>query len=261
MIKIRNILPLLGMVGSSQASLVAYYSMEDSGSPLTDQVGGQTASAVDVGQSYGVSGPAGFGNAVSLSGNGSWQLSVADSAEINLANNFTVAGWVNIDSALVKTGANSLNNRILGDDSAWDGDGWSFGVTNGIMRFTRNGVVDADDPTATAVPSDQWVHIAATPTSTGINFYLNGVLTGTHASGADNNTGLGNNGVADPYAIGRAYGNGEGQYFGGMIDEIRVYDNVLTQPEIAALAAVPEPSTGMLIGLVGLATGLRRRRS
>ncbi|MDA7917974.1 LamG domain-containing protein, partial [bacterium] len=163
---------------------------------------------------------------------------------------------------IAKPQAAGNNHRIIGDDVAWDGDGWSFGVTSGIMRFTRNGIIDADDPSGTAIPTGQWVHIAATPTSTGINFYLNGVLTGTNANGSDNNTGLGNNGVADVYGIGRSYGNAQDQFFPGLIDEIRVYDTVLTQSEIANLAtAVPEPSAGLLIGLAGLAAAMRRRRA
>ena len=256
------IISLTGLIGQASATLVAYYNMEQGSSPLIDQVGGEIASAVDSGHQYGAAGPAGFGNAVGLNANGGWQLSVADSAALNLANNFTVAGWINIDSAIVKSQPAADNHRILGDDSAWDGDGWAFGVTGGVMRFTRNGIVDADDPSGTAVPTDSWVHIAATPTSTGITFYLTGVLTGTNGNGADNNTGLGNNGLEDPYGVGRAYGNAQDQYFPGLLDEVRVYDSVLTQPEIAALmTAVPEPSTGLLIGLAGLAVGLRRRRS
>ncbi|YCM42964.1 LamG-like jellyroll fold domain-containing protein [Verrucomicrobiaceae bacterium 227] len=261
MIKIRNILPLLGLVGSTQASLVAHYDMEAIGSPLTDQAGGQTATAVDSGQSYGVAGPAGFGNAVSLSGNGSWQISAAASQEIDLANNFSVASWVYIDSAILgtKSGTNSSVHRIIGDDVEWDRDGWSFGLFNSTMRFTKNGVIDADDSSATAVPLDQWVHLAATVDSTaGVTFYLNGAVTGTNGNTADNFTGTGNNGLDDPYAIGRSYGNGQEQWFPGSLDEVRVYDNVLTSTEIAALV-VPEPSSALL-GFLGMGLVLRRRR-
>lgn len=261
MINTRNVIPFLGLVGGSHAALIAHYNMEDSGSPLTDQVGGQTAVAADSGHAYGVAGPAGFGNAVSLSGNGSWQISAADSQEIDLANNFTVASWVYLDSAILasKTGLNSNVNRIIGDDVAWDRDGWSFGVFNSTMRFTKNGVIDADDPSGTPVPVDQWVHLAATiDSTTGITFYLNGVATGTNGNTANNFTGVGNNGVDDPYGIGRSYGNGQAQWFPGSLDEIRVYDNVLSASEISALT-IPEPSS-LLLGFLGLGFVLKRRR-
>ena len=260
----KKIIPatLILLSGSlSHAALIAHYNGEEAASPIVDQAGGQTAAATDTGHIYSTAGPPGFGNSIGLNGNGSWQLSAGDSAELNLANNFTVAAWVYIDSATQagKTGVSANNHRIIGDDAAWDADGWSFGVTNGIMRFTRNGIIDADDGSGTAIPLDQWVHLAATPTSTGIDFYLNGSLTGSNANGANNNTGLGNNGVMDPYAIGRSYGNGQEQWVPGQLDEIRGDDTVLTQSEIAGLM-IPEPGSAALLGLGVLGFLARRRR-
>lgn len=247
--------------GQAPAALIFHYDMEETTSPLINQSGGEEAIAVGSGHQYGIPGPAGWGNAVGLNDNGSWQLSPTDSVKLDLANNFTVAGWIYIDSAIVKTGLNTNNHRLIGDDAAWDRDGWAFGVTDGIMRFTRNGITDANDPSAAPVPTDEWVHIAATPTSSGINFYLNGLLTGTNPNGSNNFTGLGNNGVRDPFAIGRSYGDGEAQWFAGALDEIRVYDTVLTQSEIANLATtIPEPSSSLLIALFGLTVALRHRR-
>ncbi|MEX2185449.1 MAG: lamin tail domain-containing protein [Pirellulales bacterium] len=216
--------------------LIAYYAMEETAGALTDQAGGQQASAVNAGHRYNLPGPTGFGKAVGLNANGSWQLSVADSAELRtLANNITVTSWVYVESTVVKTGTNSALHRIIGDDVAWDGDGWAFGVWNdGRLRFTKNGVVDQE--VAANVPRDQWVHVAATvSSSTGTTFYLNGAVIGTHGNTANMNTGLGNNGLADAYAVGRSYGAGEGQWFGGRLDETRVYNRVLTPTEIGTL--------------------------
>lgn len=249
------ILGLAGLISQAPAALISHFNMEQASSPLVDQVGGELATAVDSGHQYGVPGPS--GNAVGLNANGSWQLSLADSAPLNaLQNNFTVTAWIYIDSSITKTGGNSNNYRVIGDDVAWDGDAWSFGVRDNTLLFTKNGVVDAFSNGGATVPSDQWVHIAATITSTsGLTFYLNGSVDGTNGNTANNNVG------DDIFGIGRSYGNGEGQYLAGALDEVRVYDNVLSEAEIAALASIPEPSTGILIGLAALATGLRRRRS
>lgn len=251
------------IVPCAQATLVAHYNMEQPGSPLVDQAGGQMAPAVDAGQQYGLPGPAGFGSAAGLNGSGAWQLSLADTVEVNLANDYSVASWVYLDSGILtaKTGLNANNNRIIGDDAAWDADGWSFGIRDDKLLMTKNGIVDAHEPTGTLVPRDQWVHVAATVSSTvGTSFYINGAPTGVQGNTADNNTGVGNNGVQDPYSVGRSYGNGEEQWFGGRLDEVRVYDTVLNQSEIAALM-IPEPSTFALIGLMGLALILRRRHA
>lgn len=253
--KIATILGVAGLVGQAPASLIAYYNMEQGSSPIVDQVGGELASAVDGGHQYGVAGPTGFGDAVGLNANGSWQLSVTDSGQLNaLANDFSVAAWVFIDSSITKTGLNTNNYRIIGDDAAWDGDAWSFGVRGGTLLFTKNGVVDAFSSGGSSVPTDQWVHVAATVSSaSGITFYLNGVVDGTNGNTTNNNLG------DDVFGIGRSYGSGEGQYLAGSLDEVRVYDRVLSSIEVAALT-VPEPSTGILALMAGLSLGLRRSR-
>lgn len=254
--KISIVLSMGSFAAQASATLIAYYDMEQGSSPVVDQVGGELASAVDSGHRYSVVGPTGFGRAVGLTANGSWQLSVADSAALNtLANDFSVAAWVFIDSSLAKTGANSNNYRIIGDDVAWDGDAWSFGVRNGSLLFTKNGIVDAFSSGGATVPTDEWVHVAATVSSAaGITFYLNGAVDGTNGNTTNNNLG------DDVFGIGRSYGSGEGQYLAGSLDEVRVYDRVLSSNEVTALT-IPEPTLGILTAVAGLGLGLRRRRA
>jgi hypothetical protein len=239
--------------------------MDEGGSPLVDSVSAATAEATGAGHLYLQPPVAGLaGSAVALNDNGSWQLDPTESAPLRgLANDFTVAGWIRLDSATMatKTGTNTQLNRFIGDDEAWDGDGWAFGVfDDGRLRFTKNGVVDLDTA-GSHVSADSWMHLAATVSSTaGVDIYVDGSVVENFANTADVNTGLGNNGQDDPYAIGRAYGSGESQWFAGSIDEVYVYDTVLSQEAIANLATVPEPS-GILLGLFGaLAMVLLRRR-
>jgi hypothetical protein len=233
--------------------------MEETTTPLIDQAGGQVANAVNTGQQYSVSGPVGFGNAVGLTANGAWQLSAAESAELgSLVNNFTVASWVYIETGRYGKGTagNARFDRIIGDDVAWDGDGWAFGVQSfdGHMVFTKNGVADVYQPGAVTVPVGQWVHLAATVSSTaGVTFFVNG-----NAEGNANHTANGNVGD-DAYGVGRAYGIGDSQWFPGRLDEVYVYNTVLSQSEIQA-SMIPEPSTALLGGLGLLALARRRRR-
>ena len=49
----------------------------------------------------------------------------------------------------------------------------------------------------------------------------------------------GNNGEEDIWGVGRTYGNGEAQWFGGLIDELRVYANVLDEEDIEGLMIPP----------------------
>ena len=226
---------LFTAVSFAQADLIAHYSMEEATGAIVDQVGGETADPVDSGHVYNVPGPDSWGNAVGLTGNGAWQLDATESAELNdLTNNFTVAAWVYIDSDLrtakIGTGPNANIDRIIGDDVAWDGDAWSFGIrSTGALLFTKNGVVDVNANSA-IVPADQWVHVAAVVSSaTGVEFYIDGQLAQTSTDKRDVKVGN------DVFGIGRSYGNAEAQWFPGSLDEVRVYNTVLTESEVAAL--------------------------
>ena len=231
--------------GTGHGQLFTYFSMEESDSPLVDFASGSTAEEVDEGHLYGEPGPAGFGNAVGLAANGSWQFDLPESQVFNIvANDFSVAAWVYLDSdilAIKDDGPNSALNRIFGDDVAWDADGWSFGVWNdGRIRFTKNGITDSDTA-GSWVDIDEWSHIAATVSSTdGITIYHNGQVAQSWPDRTPNlNQWPGNNGEEDIWGVGRTYGNGESQWFAGFIDELRVYANVLSQEEVAALMIPP----------------------
>ncbi|YCM42965.1 LamG-like jellyroll fold domain-containing protein [Verrucomicrobiaceae bacterium 227] len=240
---------------SLQASEVLHFSMEEASTPIVDQVGSIQALEFGTGHNYSLAGPAGFGNAVALTSSGSWRFSLEDSLRLrNLANNFSVTAWIYLDSATLasKTGLNNQLNRIVGDDEAWDADGWSIGVWNdGRVRFTKNGIVDIDLGEVGAVPTDEWVHVAATVSSAdGSKLFVNGVPVGSNGNLADCNPGVGNNGVLDLWGLGRAYGEGEEQWFGGRMDEVHIFDHVLTEGEVADLMVVdrdPALVTNLLV--------------
>ncbi|MCX6879607.1 MAG: LamG domain-containing protein [Verrucomicrobia bacterium] len=233
------ILPLLlgASLDTGHADIIAHYNMEQTGSPLVDKVGGQQAVATGSGDAYGLPGPTGFYNAVDRTADGSWQLSAADSAELrSLSNNITVAAWINLEPG--RHGKSSNYDQIIGDDSAWNGNGWNFGVVSGpsLLKFTKNGVADIYSPAITVVPGT-WYHVAVTVANTGCTFYLNGTELGPAAGNTDNMITTG----SDPYAIGRSNGGGQEMWFPGSLDEVRAYDTVLTQTEIADLMVAPLP--------------------
>ena len=240
----------LGMV--AQAALISHYDGEGTGSPLVDQVGGQTAVADGTGHQYGVAGPGTWGTAIGQTAQSAWTLSSSDSTELNaLLNDFSVAAWVYLDSAIMatKTGANAKGNRIIGDDQAWNGDAWALGYdsSNQQLLFTKNGVVDAFDPTAGSLGLDGWHHVAVTVSSTaGISFYVDGALSGVNGNTANVvNTG------SDVFSVGRASGSGEAQWFAGKLDEVRVYNSVIDATELTAISTIPEPATLGMIAVFG----------
>ena len=228
-------------INSISAELILHFDMEQTTSPFVDRVGGLEATAADFGHLYGLEGPAGFGLAAGLEDNGSWQLTVDDSAVFReLANDFTVAAWIYLDSdtlpVKVDTGPNPGLNRFFGDDIAWDADGWAMGVwEDGRVRFTKNGIVDLDTVDS-FVELDTWTHVAAAVSSDdGVTIYVDGEAAENWFNVNDLNNGVGTNREDDLYGLGRTYGPTQGQWVGGSFDEIRVYDHVLSEDDVAEL--------------------------
>ena len=231
---------------TAYSQLFVHFPLDEVDAPLVDVVSGLTAEEVDEGHLYLQPGPPGFGTSVGLTANGSWQFDLQESLVFNvIPNDFTVAAWIYLDSAIVatKSGPNAVLNRVIGDDIAWDADGWGIGVFNdGRIRFTKNGITDSDTTDAWVSP-DEWSHIAATVSSSeGVTIYYNGQAVQNWPDRTpDVNPWPGNNGMDDNWGIGRTYGPGEAQWVAGRFDDIRVYAEVLSEEEIAALM-VPDVS-------------------
>ena len=124
---------------------------------------------------------------------------------------------------------------------------------NNIHFGGWGGAADISD--AGAVPEDTWTHVAWQYDGTDKVVYVNGVET-ARAAGANQSA------PTLPVIVGghgRDAADPAGQSFNGLLDDVRIYDEVLDAAAIGAIAnSIPEPST---IGLLGLAlTGLVRRR-
>ena len=189
--------------------------------------------------------------------------------DIDATGQLTVMGWLRPAAPELTT---AHVYRMLSTGSAAGGDfGWGLGLrwslVNNVLepfaRFTAYGVVDKDvriEPTS--VTADQWIHLAATYDNGVTTLYFNGDLLGVHAD-----TRLfGNDSVNNRLVIGGRLGGSNNEQANGLIDGLRVYNNVLSDQEIraaaaASVSAVPEPAV-MLLGLVGAPLlALARRRS
>jgi hypothetical protein len=175
---------------------------------------------------------------------------------------FTYAAWVNPDSTQLAspTIIGNLNSNLRGYDLriAPSGSDWS-------LRLTNPSGLPTSYTTIATIPSGVWTHVAVTKdvndsggigtNTSNIQFYVNGSLVESGTIGLTGAT------AASHYYIGA--GRSGTQYFGGGVDEVRIYDQVLDATAIADLAAggVPEPTGLFLISssIVG-AVIIRRRR-
>ncbi len=230
--KIRSLLFLVGVAviwaNPLWAELVAYYQFDEPGNlgrdhgrfELTGTPGGNAQFSSDARLG---------GGALLLDGNGDY-LSVRGSAEFSGLDDdgdgFTLATWIKADSL-------SGVRRIFstGMFSGFQGDGWGVGMSGASLFGTTYGIRDfnADSQALTA---GVWHHVAYVfrPTAGQIRFYVDGSFVTTRA---------GNSGMNDTnrdFILGGIALPGNGQWFQGRIDDLRIYDHELSFEEISALA-------------------------
>jgi len=216
---------------------------------LNETTGTTTADASGYGFTGNISGatlgaPAtqgvGFGTAFNFDGVND-QVSLGTVTAFERPNDFTVMAWIKPDRV---TGS----QRIFSQDAP---AGFGFGLTGDELRFTTYGVLDYDT-TGVDIQADIFQHVAVVfTTGNDALFYVNGELVSTI------------NGVSPVTASSLGFfigSQGGSEFFDGVIDDVRYYRGSLTQAEIAAIIAIPEPASIMLNGLAGASCLKRRRR-
>jgi hypothetical protein len=159
-----------------------------------------------------------FGRALSFNGTSAF-VSVPDSNALDLTTAMTLEAWVNPTSLsgwrniLMKEAKPGLAYSLYGSDGAKPG------------AFIRVGSADAGRVAPNALALNTWTHLAATYDGTSLRIYINGVLVSSGATaGGPMLTSTG---------VMRIGGNSIwGEYFAGMIDEVRIYSRVLSATEI-----------------------------
>jgi len=139
----------------------------------------------------------------------------------NLTSNLTVMAWIR------PNGTNGIQ-RVF---ARHGGEGWGFGRNENRIRFTTWGRRDFDSPSVLA--DGKWQHVAATfkENSTSnytATLYLNAIRVGSGSHALPASTGTTRN-----WFIGSHGGTGE--RFNGSIDDVRVYDHVMTPTEISEI--------------------------
>jgi beta-lactam-binding protein with PASTA domain len=180
-----------------------------------------------------------FGGALRFDGINDW-VTVTDVANspLDLTTGMTLEAWVNPSSLSGWETVMMKERGVAGEGLlayalyAHDGAAGATGAGARPAAYIRvNPVASTTDRRVAAstgvLPLNTWTHLAATYDGANFRYYVNGALVGTTAGGGSINVANG--------AL-RIGGNNSstGEFFNGLIDEVRVYNRALSQAEIQA---------------------------
>jgi hypothetical protein len=158
-----------------------------------------------------------FGSALSFNGTSAW-VTVADAASLDLTNGMTLEAWVNPSAGtgwrtvLLKENASTMAYALYSANNASRPAGFVHTNTDIPVNGTA------------AVPLNVWTHLAFTYDGATMRMFVNGVQVSTKA--------LAGAAAVSAGAL-RIGGNAVwGEYFKGLIDEVRIYNRALTATEI-----------------------------
>ncbi|HEY3181372.1 MAG TPA: LamG-like jellyroll fold domain-containing protein [Gaiellaceae bacterium] len=208
--------PVVASSPPPPSSLVGAWSFDaGSGTTATDSSGKGNNGTLN-GATWQTSGR--FGGALSFDGAGD-NVSVPDSASLDLTNASTLEAWVYPTSAPAYAG-------IVAKERTGGGLPYGLEAASGLPDGYVNTGSNATAASSSALPLSSWTHLAQTYDGTTVRLYVNGALAAsTSASGSLLNS-------SDPLRIGGDQTWGE--WFGGRIDEVRIYSRALSQSEIQA---------------------------
>jgi len=234
---------VLSIAVNASADLVAHLSFDESSGNIAHDTSGKGNDGTLNGNPQWVAGR--IGGALEFDGNG-------DYVEITriVQDDFTLAAWIKTDTPGLSLG----NQGYQGSGLIWSDIG---GVANDFILAVLGtklsffcGNPDTSVNSDTDIVTGQWVHVAATRSAQDgqIGIYINGQHEETLAH--SNSSPLN---ALDTIAIG---GNVlDSRYYTGLIDDVRLYDHVLSMAEVLGAmegkpwpyALGPNPADGALL--------------
>jgi len=221
---------VLGLVSNASAELVGYWRFDGGSGTVAADSSGNNNDGTFQGSPQWV--PGRIETALEFDGD-DW----VDCGDIlDITDTLTIACWVN------PAGLDGDNGWV----ARWDN--YAFKSSGTSLRFTTPGVRDYTANNTTLVVGE-WQHVAVTfvpnQAEGGVICYVNGV-----EGQRSDSTGYGPG--SGPFAIGN---NRWSQFYEGMIDDVRVYDHILTEAEIQGAmeggkgfpsALGPDPADGAM---------------
>lgn len=228
---------------SAPSTLVAAYSFNEGVGGIAGDTTGNGNSGALVNATWSAAGK--YGQALSFNGTNA-RVDIVDSASLRLTTGMTLEAWVN--PSIVP---NAWRDVIYkGNDNYYLSASTSNGSRPAGGAIVVGAHVEAFGGGALAV--NTWTHLAATFDGAAMRLYVNGTLAATtNRAGAIITS-------SNPLQIG-----GDtffGQYFAGLIDEVRIYSAALTQSQIQAdmnspISGAPTDTTPPTVALTSPLSG------
>jgi hypothetical protein len=203
----------------SPVGLVAHFALENN----TEDSSGNGHHGTVVGNPVYIDGLADLGMALEFDGTGAQYVDLGTFNPSEVTDKLSVCLWVKWN------GLTSFWQGLIGKRDTWASNEMMWQIeanqTTGVVRFQREGISEIQ---SAVLPIGEWAHVAATFDGTTGRIYINGQMTGEGAFS------LG----SDPQAaiqFGASEANG-GNSFNGALDDIRIYDFVLSDAEVLELA-------------------------
>lgn len=215
-------------------NLVAHYNFDEgSGTALYDSSGNGNNGAITGTATWSSSGKT--GNALVFDGT-STLVTVPSTSSLSPTTGMTLEAWVNPTAWSGGNIAMFLSKYI--DGTSVGDECYALYASASGVNYGLGTTLDSAYSGATQIlPLNTWTNMALTYDGTVVTYFLNGQQASTLAMTGDIRTS------AQPLFIGGVQPFGD--FFNGMIDEIRIYDRALSQSEIQSdiVASSPQPPT------------------
>jgi methionine-rich copper-binding protein CopC len=210
---------------TSSTSLVAAYDFNaGSGTTLSDLSGHGNNGTIANG-TWSNSGR--YGKALSFNGTSSL-VTVADSNSLDLTTGMTLEAWVKPtsfngwESVLMKERTGGLVYSMYAADD----------TLNAPIGYVRTASGDNSAQRNTSLPLNQWSHLASTFDGSTLRLYVNGIEVVNQSATGSMAASTGALRIGGDSVFG-------GEFFEGLIDDIRVYNRALSNGEIASDLSTP----------------------
>lgn len=213
---------VFNVVNANSGLVAAFGFNENTGTVANDNSGNGNNGTLTNGPTWSASGK--FGAAISFDGVDDF-VNIADANSLDLTNGMTLEAWVNASNL---TGYKTAICKENGTTNLAYALSPNNGATNTSNQRPNSRIrIGSNTRTVTGTSKlslNTWTHLAITYDGTTMRLYVNGTQTSTLATTGSITA------TTNPLRIGGT--TALGQYFTGLIDEVRVYNRALAASEI-----------------------------